>query len=186
MPTLGVLAVIIENDRILLTQRDDFAVWCLPGGAIEDVESLEEAAAREVSEETGLQARLTRLVGVYSQPQWYRGGHHFALFAGEPIGGVLRLEAGETIDAGFFELGALPEPLVWWHWQPIADALAGAIGVARVIHGDWPLDPRLTRDELYALRDQSGLTRQEFYLQHWRNLQPSQDISGEQDANLSS
>jgi ADP-ribose pyrophosphatase YjhB (NUDIX family) len=177
MPTLGVLAVIMENGRILLTQRDDFAVWCLPGGALEDGESLEEAAAREVSEETGLQVRLTRLVGVYSQPQWHRGGHHFALFAGQPVGGALRLQAGETIDVGFFELGALPEPLVWWHRQPIADALAGAVGVARVIHGDWPLDRRLTRDQLYALRDQSGLSRQQFYLRHWERLQSGEDRS---------
>jgi 8-oxo-dGTP pyrophosphatase MutT (NUDIX family) len=60
MPIIGVLAVIIENGRILLTQRDDFAVWCLPSGALEDDDSLEEAAAHEVSEETGLQVRLAR------------------------------------------------------------------------------------------------------------------------------
>ena len=179
MSTIGVLAIILEKGRILLTQRDDFADWCLPGGAIEDAESLEEAAAREAFEETGVQVRLTRLVGVYSQPQWHGGGHHFALFAGEPIGGALRLAAGETIDVGFFELGALPEPLVWWHRQPIADALAGVVGAARVIHGDWPLDQRLTRDELYALRDQSGLSRQQFYLRHWGRLQPDEHRSQE-------
>ena len=160
MPAIGAVVAIIENGRILLTQRDDFAVWCLPGGAVEDAESLEQAAAREAFEETGLQVRLTRLVGMYSQPRWHHGGHHFALFAGEPIGGALRLAAGETIDVGFVDRAALPEPLVWWHRQPIADALAGVVGVARVIHGDWPLDQRLTRDELYTLRDQSGLSRQ--------------------------
>jgi ADP-ribose pyrophosphatase YjhB (NUDIX family) len=175
MPTLGVLAVVIENDRILLTQRDDFAVWCLPGGAIEDGESLEQAAMRETFEETGVQARLTRLVGVYSQPHWHHGGHHFALFAGEPIGGALRLQAGETIDLGFFDPRALPEPLVWWHLQPIADALGGLGGVARIIPGRWPFDIRLNRDEIYALRDRSGLSRQEFYLQHWGSLQAHRD-----------
>jgi len=172
MPTIGAIVAIIENGRILLTQREDSAVWCLPGGAVEDGESLEQAAAREAFEETGLQVRLTRLVGVYSQPRWHHGGNHFALFAGEPIGGALRLAAGETIDVGFVDRAALPEPLVWWHRQPIVDVLAGVAGVARVIHGDWPFDQRLTRDELYTLRDQSGLSRQEFYLQHWGRLQP--------------
>jgi ADP-ribose pyrophosphatase YjhB (NUDIX family) len=176
MPTIGVLAVIMENGRILLTQREDSAVWCLPGGAIEDAESLEQAAAREAFEETGLQVRLTRLVGVYSQPHWHHGGHHFALFAGEPIGGALQLAEGETIDIGFFDPRALPVPLVWWHRQPIADTLDGVVGVARMIAGSWPFDQRLTRDEIYALREQSGLSRQEFYLQHWGRSQPTEDI----------
>jgi ADP-ribose pyrophosphatase YjhB (NUDIX family) len=39
MPSIGVVAVIIQHGRILLTQREDFAVWCLPGGAVEDTES---------------------------------------------------------------------------------------------------------------------------------------------------
>jgi ADP-ribose pyrophosphatase YjhB (NUDIX family) len=176
MPTIGTIVAMIEQGRILLTQREDSAVWCLPGGAVEDGESLEQAAARETFEETGLQVRLTRLVGVYSQPHWHHGGHHFALFAGEPIGGALRLAEGETIDVGFFDPRALPEPLVWWHRQPIADTLDGVVGAARKIAGSWPFEQRLTRDEIYALRDQSGLSRQEFYLQHWGRSQPTEDI----------
>ena len=180
MPAIGAVVAIIENGRILLTQRDDFAVWCLPGGAVEDAESLEQAAAREAFEETGLQVRLTRLVGMYSQPRWHHGGHHFALFAGEPIGGALRLAKGETIDAGFFYRGALPNPLVWWHHQPIDDALDGVVGAARVIAGDWPFDQQLTRAEIYALRDRSGLSRRQFYLQHWAQLQPGEEGSAEE------
>lgn len=180
MPAIGAVVAIIENGRILLTQRDDFAVWCLPGGAVEDAESLEEAAARETFEETGLQVRLTRLVGMYSQPRWHHGGHHFALFAAEPIGGALRLAAGETIDAAFFDRGALPKPLVWWHQQPIDDTLVGVVGTARVIAGDWPFDQQLTRAEIYALRDQSGLSRQQFFIQHWARSQPGGEDSAEE------
>ena len=58
MPSIGVVIAIIQQGRVLLTQRDDFACWCLPGGAIEDAESLEQAATREVSEETGLQVEI--------------------------------------------------------------------------------------------------------------------------------
>ena len=180
MPSIGAVIAIIQHGRILLTKREDSEVWCLPGGAVEDGESLEQAAAREAFEETGLQVRLTRLVGMYSQPRWHHGGHHFALFAAEPIGGTLRLAAGETIDAGFFDRGALPEPLVWWHQQPIDDALDGVVGAARVIAGGWPFDQRLTRAEIYALRDQSGLSPQQFYLQHWARLQPGEDGSAEE------
>ncbi|MEP7187743.1 MAG: hypothetical protein ABI901_00975, partial [Roseiflexaceae bacterium] len=81
----------------------------------------------------------------------------------------------ETIDVGFFGRAQLPQPLVWWHHQPIVDALDGVIGVARVIAGDWPFDQQLTRAEIYALRDRSGLPRQQFWMQHWAQLLPIAD-----------
>jgi ADP-ribose pyrophosphatase YjhB (NUDIX family) len=174
MPAIGAAVAIIENGRILLTQREDSEVWCLPGGAVEDGESLAQAAAREGLEETGLDVHLTGLVGIYSQPRWHGGGHHFALFAAEPIGGALRLATGETVDAGFFDRAQLPQPLVWWHEQPIADALDGVVGAARVIVGDWPFDQQLTRAEIYAMRDRSGLSRQQFYLKYF-NLAETYD-----------
>jgi ADP-ribose pyrophosphatase YjhB (NUDIX family) len=167
MPSIGAVVAIIQSGRILLTKREDSEVWCLPGGAVEDGEALAEAAAREALEETGLEVRVTRLVGMYSQVRWHHGGHHFALFAAEPVDGLLRLAAGETLDAGFFERAELPEPLVWWHRQPIADALDGVIGAARMIAGDWPFEPHLTRQEIYALRDLSGLSRRDFFLRYF-------------------
>ncbi|HEU5097974.1 MAG TPA: NUDIX domain-containing protein [Roseiflexaceae bacterium] len=163
MPSIGAVVAIIRHGRILLTKHEDFEAWCLPGGAVEDGESLEQAAAREGFEETGLLLRVSGLVGLYSQPRWHSGGNHFALFAAEPVGGTLGPAPGETIDAGFFERGALPEPLVWWHLQLIADALDGLAGVTRVFERPWPFESQLTRQEIYALRDRSGLPRQQFY-----------------------
>ena len=180
MPSIGTVVAIIQHSQILLTQRNDFEVWCLPGGGVDDGESLEQAAAREAFEETGLQVRVTRLVGMYSQPRWHHGGNHFALFAAEPIGGTVRAATDETVDAGFFERHVLPEPLIWWHLQPIADALDGRVGMVRVFDRPWPFDPHLTRQEIYAMRDRSGLSRQQFYVQHWERLQPDQDRSVEE------
>ncbi|HXF60662.1 MAG TPA: NUDIX domain-containing protein [Caldilineaceae bacterium] len=79
-PYLGVNVAIFQDNHILLTKREDFEVWCLPGGAVDPHESLAEAAMREALEETGLTVHLTRLVGVYSQPEWLTG-NHIALFA---------------------------------------------------------------------------------------------------------
>jgi ADP-ribose pyrophosphatase YjhB (NUDIX family) len=168
VPSIGVVIAIIRDGRVLLTKREDFEVWCMPGGAVDDGESLAQAAVREAQEETGLDVRLTRLVGMYSQPAWHGGGHHFALFAAEPSGGAMRLAPGETVDIGFFSRAALPEPLVWWHPQPIANALDGVIGAASTIGGEWPLEPRLTRAELYAMRDRSSLSRQQFYIEYFK------------------
>ena len=56
-----------QQGRLLLIQRGhapDKGKWSLPGGGIEAGESAEEAAVREVLEETGLDVRIVRLAGV--------------------------------------------------------------------------------------------------------------------------
>jgi 8-oxo-dGTP pyrophosphatase MutT (NUDIX family) len=67
---LGCSAVLFDpaGEKILLTRRADNGQWVLPGGGLESGESLAEACAREVLEETGLTVRVMRLLGVYSNP----------------------------------------------------------------------------------------------------------------------
>jgi ADP-ribose pyrophosphatase YjhB (NUDIX family) len=58
--------VLLEAGRILLArhQRRNGSYWVLPGGAVEPGETPEEAAVREVREETGLEIHLERLLFV--------------------------------------------------------------------------------------------------------------------------
>lgn len=67
---VGVL-VFDRAGRLLLERRSDCGLWGLPGGRIEAGESVREAAAREVREETGLRIHVVGLQGVYSEP-WGR------------------------------------------------------------------------------------------------------------------
>ena len=76
MTLLGAAVAIFENDRLLLTKRDDWELWCLPGGGVDSGETSAQAAVREAFEETGLHVALTELIGIYSQPHWNRGGLH--------------------------------------------------------------------------------------------------------------
>ena len=164
MPGIAVIVAVIDDGKILLTRREDFEVWCLPGGSVEDGESLAEAALREAKEETGVDVKLTRLVGVYSR----LGGKndiHAILFVARPIGGRLKTQPGETIEVAYFPFDGLPQELLFGHRKRIADAINNASGVVMRQELNIPNEGGLSREELYALRDRSGLSRQEFYLQ---------------------
>ncbi len=81
MLTLGTNVAIVASGRVLLIRHSWYGVWCLPGGTVEPGESVAEAAVREAREETGLEVELTRLVGVFSLPEWKGGGNHVARFS---------------------------------------------------------------------------------------------------------
>ena len=170
MPFLGVNVAILNTEgQILLTKREDFEVWCMPGGSVDDGESAAQAAIREAWEETGLEVELTGLSGIYSFPKM-RTGSHILVFTARPVAGILRLAQGETIDIGYFAPGSLPEPLFFDQDQMIVDVLAGIGGsVAWCMGLVWPFDQSMSRWDVYALRDRSGLSRQAFYLEHFRN-----------------
>ncbi len=64
-PLVGVGAVVVEQGRVLLVQRGTEPAkgkWSIPGGLIDVGESLGEAVAREVLEETGLVVEPIELI----------------------------------------------------------------------------------------------------------------------------
>jgi ADP-ribose pyrophosphatase YjhB (NUDIX family) len=65
---IGVLAFVERDGALLLERRADFGTWGIPGGALDEDEAVEEAIAREVREETGLEAVTIDLLGVFSDP----------------------------------------------------------------------------------------------------------------------
>ena len=166
MAKIGVDIAIVQDGRILLTQREDSAAWCLPGGGVELGESLVQAAARECREETGLEVEVTHLVGIYSRPNWPQGGGYELVFAARHTGGSLKQDTSEVLAIGYFGPDELPEPIFWGHRPRIADALAGIGGsIVRVRDTRWPFEHIQDRQSLYAARDRSGLPRSEAYLQ---------------------
>ena len=170
---VGVCVAIIEDEQILLTKRKDFEVWCLPGGHVDAGETVAEAAVREALEETGLQVKLTRLVGVYSMPKTKAWVNLMILFAAKTVGGTLKAQEDEVLEIERFAADAIPQNLLWGHRQRILDAFAGH-GGGIVRQQTVPFDEVSDRQELYQLLAESGLSGLEFYVQTF-GLEDSSD-----------
>ena len=91
-PTLAVGAVVLdESGRLLVVRRARPPAadrWSLPGGRLEEDETLSAALRREVREETGLDIDVGEVVGAVER----RGpGHHYVIidFRAEVVGGSL-------------------------------------------------------------------------------------------------
>lgn len=163
MPALTVCVVVLDGDNVLLTKRTDFHVWCLPSGGVEDGESVVEAAARETKEETGLDVRIDRLVGIYCRPA-DTPSLHAVVFTATPTDGALCPQPGETLEVRYFACHDLPAALSFGHRRRIADAVQGLGGVVVVQQPEHPQPRHSSREALYALRDQSGLLPEQFYM----------------------
>jgi 8-oxo-dGTP diphosphatase len=114
-PVVGVGAVVLDGAQVLLIKRGHAPLkgqWSLPGGGVEIGETLEQAIAREVLEETGLTIEVGPMVEVIDRISRDADGrveHHFVLvdFVCRPRGGVLR-GASDAEDAAWVSLADLP------------------------------------------------------------------------------
>lgn len=109
-PLVGADAVVMKDQTLLLIQRQDSGLWALPGGLIDVGESPAAAAVRELFEETGLESRPLRLLGVFDSQVWKsRGMMHFyeVVTLLEVTGGTLQ-QTLETRGAQFFPFDRLP------------------------------------------------------------------------------
>lgn len=119
----GIIAcadVLVLNDKgeVLLTKRakDPFMnTWILPGGHIKDQEIPEDAAIREVFEETRLSIELQYLYGAYGTPQRDPRSHSLSVvYVAKVIGGEF-MRTVEVSDCKFFSLDKLPENIGFDH-----------------------------------------------------------------------
>ena len=124
-PKLMVDVVIPSERGVVLIRRasEPFAgQWALPGGFVELGETVEEAAAREAAEETGLAVEVARLIGVYSEPERDPRGHNVSVaFLVRVLSGEL---AAGTDASEVSVLDPSPVELAFDHRRIIDDALS--------------------------------------------------------------
>jgi len=117
-PQLGVGAVVVHRNKVLLVQRGREPAkgqWAIPGGKVGPGESLAAATEREIFEETGLTIEAGPLAWHFEFVERDGGGeveYHYVVLdfygrylSGEPVAGD---DAADVRWVGFDELDALP------------------------------------------------------------------------------
>ncbi len=128
--TMGAGALIFDDQRrVLLGLRGDNRLWGIPAGQMELGETPAGTAIRETCEELGLQIQVTKLMGVYTGADafhTYPDGNQIqvagARFLAEVLGGLLRPDGYETLDAQWFDVDHLP-PMVARHRHALEEAI---------------------------------------------------------------
>lgn len=105
---VGVVAFVVRDQSLLLERRADFGTWGVPGGALDEFETIEQGVVREVREETGLEAELIGpldtidywFVWAPERTRYHKFVHYFLMrFAG----GDFSQRDHEMEDAAWFE-----------------------------------------------------------------------------------
>ncbi len=111
-------SVIVEDERgrILLQLRTDNHCWGYAGGSVELDEVVEEAAKRELFEETGLIANELELFGIFSGVDThyvYPNGDEVSnvdiVYVCRDYSGTLKCQEGEVDALKFFDVHEVPE-----------------------------------------------------------------------------
>jgi 8-oxo-dGTP diphosphatase len=126
-PKLTVDAVVFDAaDRLLLIKRKSppfEGCYALPGGFVEYGETVEEAARRELNEETGVSVNSQRLVGIYSQSNRDPRGHVVSVAFLMKVRNA-KAHAGDDAAAAAFVPDWRSKRLAFDHAKIVADARA--------------------------------------------------------------
>jgi 8-oxo-dGTP pyrophosphatase MutT (NUDIX family) len=112
---VGAGIFVYKGRKVLLQRRRDNLCWSMHGGGLEIGETVEEAARRELFEETGLTAKGLKLLGVFSGSDMrytYPDGDKVCIveimYTCEDFSGELLPEAAEVLELKWFDIDDLP------------------------------------------------------------------------------
>jgi len=148
--SLGVGGVLWHNDKVLLVKRGHNpgkGMWTIPGGYVDQEESIGEAVIREIQEETGIIAKPLSIIGLRDRPT--ERHDTYVIFLMQFLGGKLQAQPEEVSDLGFFTLKECQT-------LPIASLSLGALEASYSISQGLVLNSQVklsdTLSTLYQLR----------------------------------
>ena len=121
-PTVDIVIETRPDSVVLIRRKNPPHGWALPGGFVDEGESLETAAVREALEETCLDVELVRQFHTYSDPARDPRHHtittvYLATAQGEPVG------ADDAAEARVFAYDDLPDGIVFDHADILEDVI---------------------------------------------------------------
>jgi 8-oxo-dGTP diphosphatase len=110
LPVASIIVANHEREIILVKRaRDPFKnMWCCPIGFAETGESIEDAALRELKEETGIEGKIIQLIDVSSHTNEFYGDLLIVTFEAEKTGGT-EAAGDDARECRYFPVRSLPK-----------------------------------------------------------------------------
>ncbi|PYI54287.1 NUDIX hydrolase [Paenibacillus flagellatus] len=102
-------AIVLDRENRILLLNGPKRGWEMPGGHVEEGESLASAAVRETKEETGIDIEIVRFCGMY---QNVKDSVCSTLFLARPVGGEFQTSA-ESQEIGYFSVEEALDRITW-------------------------------------------------------------------------
>lgn len=106
-------AIILNKKGELLLIKGPRRGWEMPGGQVEEGESISEAAIRETKEESGIDIEVVKFCGVYQSVSRCICN---MLFLGKPVGGKLTTSS-ESLEVGYFSIEKAMDMVTWGNFR---------------------------------------------------------------------
>ncbi|ANU13008.1 MutT/nudix family protein [Planococcus halocryophilus Or1] len=110
---LSAAAIVLNEQDELLLIKGPRRGWEMPGGQVEEGESLTEATIREVKEETGIDIEIQKFCGVFQNVE---SSIRNTLFLAKPIGGNLTTSA-ESLEVAYYPISEALEMVTWKNFR---------------------------------------------------------------------
>lgn len=117
-------AIIVSGGKVLMVRRrvsEGELSWQFPAGAVEEGETVEEAAVRETLEETGLSVEAVKLIGDRVHPKSKR---FMSYTAARVVSGEAHVADADELDAiAWVALAEIPEYVPYGLFEPVQEYL---------------------------------------------------------------
>ncbi|MFF1684624.1 NUDIX hydrolase [Streptomyces sp. NPDC058254] len=122
------VAIIVDQGKVLMARRraaEGEISWVFPGGAIEAGEGPQEAAVREVAEETGLKVEAVKVLGDRVHPKSKVPMHYVAV---RLVGGEATVADDEELDAvAWITHAEIADHVPYGLFEPVQKYLDGVL-----------------------------------------------------------
>jgi 8-oxo-dGTP pyrophosphatase MutT (NUDIX family) len=114
---VSAVAIVLNDRNELLLIKGPRRGWEMPGGQVEEGESLTQAAIRETKEESGIDIEILKFCGIFQNVEKSICN---TLFFAKPIGGKPTI-TNESLETGFFPIDVALKMVTWKNFRKVIE-----------------------------------------------------------------